>query len=62
MRRNKAIYEKYENKKEGSGRKIKYSKKYLLTRTMGKKILQALFLVNIDIIRESNILDLFRNS
>ena len=28
MRANKVIYEKYEDKKEGSGRKTKYGKKY----------------------------------
>ena len=32
MRANKAIYEKYEDKKEGSGRKRKYGKKYLLNK------------------------------
>ena len=32
MRANKAIYEKYEDKKEGSGRKRKYDKKYLLNK------------------------------
>ena len=30
MRANKTIYEKYEDKKEDSGRKRKYGKKYLL--------------------------------
>ena len=33
MRANKAIYEKYEDKKEGSGRKRKYGKKYLLNKS-----------------------------
>ena len=32
MRANKAIYEKYKNKKEGSGRKRKYDKKYSLNK------------------------------
>ena len=32
MRANKAIYEKYEDKKEDSGRKRKYGKKYLLNK------------------------------
>ena len=32
MRANKAIYKKYEDKKEGSGRKRKYGKKYLLNK------------------------------
>ena len=32
MRANKGIYEKYEDKKEGSGRKRKYGKKYLLNK------------------------------
>lgn len=32
MRANKAIYEKYEDKKEGPGRKRKYGKKYLLNK------------------------------
>ena len=32
MRANKAIYEKYNDKKEGSGRKRKYGKKYLLNK------------------------------
>ena len=32
MRANKAIYEKYEDKKEGSGRKRKYGKKYSLNK------------------------------
>ena len=32
MAANKAIYKKYEDKKEGSGRKRKYGKKYLLNK------------------------------
>ena len=32
MKTNKAIYEKYENNKEGSGKKRKYDKKYLLNK------------------------------
>ena len=32
IKTNKAIYEKYENNKEGSGKKRKYDKKYLLNK------------------------------